>query len=134
MNGEPKDTPDAIRISNLLNAFARNADEGPVEGMGRLLAEDVEWRMTDVTWRGRTEVLYGLQGMRVLGHAGPDSGNRHIVTNLEVHVNGDRASAFSYFQLVSGDQPAAILVTGSYRDELMRCDDRWLLARREVST
>ena len=94
LSGDPKATPDAIRIANLLHAFARNADEGPVEGMGRLLTDDVE-----------------------------------------AHVDGDRASAFSYFQFVSGDQPAAILVTGSHRDELIRCeDDRWLLARREVST
>ncbi|MGO4421069.1 nuclear transport factor 2 family protein, partial [Streptomyces sp. MCAF7] len=125
---------DAIRIVNILNGFARTADEDTVEEMGRLLTDDVEWCMSGVTWRGRTQVLHVLQEMRVLGHAGPDSGNRHLVTNHEVYVDGDRALALSYFQLVSGDRPASILATGSYRDELRHCeDDRWLLAKRDVS-
>ncbi|MEU6904232.1 nuclear transport factor 2 family protein [Streptomyces coeruleorubidus] len=131
---EPKDTPDAFRIVNVLNAFARMADEGTVAQMGELLADDVEWHMTGVAWRGRTEVLEGLGEMRALGHAGPDSGKRHVVTNHEVYVEAERARAFSYFLLVSRTAPPWILITGSYRDELRRCDNgRWLLARRDVS-
>jgi ketosteroid isomerase-like protein len=130
----PKDTTDAFRIVSVLSMFARMADEGTVAQMGELLADDVEWHMTGAAWRGRTEVLEGLREMRALGHAGPDSGNRHVVTNQEVYVDGERARAFSYFLLVSRGGPASILVTGSYGDELKRGEDgRWLLARRDVS-
>ncbi|MDC0770822.1 nuclear transport factor 2 family protein [Streptomyces sp. HD] len=98
---DPKDTPDVSRIVNVLNAFARMADEGTVAQMGELLADDVEWHMTGTAWRGHTEVLEGLGGMRALGHAGPGSGNRHIVTNQEVYVEAEHARAFSSFLLVS---------------------------------
>ena len=131
---DTKDTPDAFRITNVLNAFARMADEGTVAQMGELLADDVEWHMSGVTWRGHSEVLAGLAEMRARGHAGPESGNRHIVTNQEVHVEDERVRAFSYFLLVSRAGPASILVTGSYRDELRRCKDgRWQLTKRDVS-
>ncbi|MFF5965218.1 nuclear transport factor 2 family protein [Streptomyces collinus] len=129
---DQKDTPDALRIVNVLSMFARMADEGSVAQMGELLADDVEWHMTGAAWRGHAEVLEGLREMRALGHAGPDSGNRHIVTNQEVYVEGEVARAFSSFLLVSG--APSILVTGSYRDELRRGEEgRWLLAKRDVS-
>jgi len=131
---DPKDTPDVFSIVNVLNAFARMADVGTVAQIGKLLADDVEWHMSGVVWRGHTAVLEGLAEMRALGHAGPDSGNRHVVTNQEVYVEAERARAFSYFLLVSRAGPASILVTGSYRDELRRCEDGgWLLAKRDVS-
>ncbi|QFU92536.1 nuclear transport factor 2 family protein [Amycolatopsis sp. YIM 10] len=122
-----------MEISNVLNAFARLADEGTIEQIGVLCAEDIEWSMTGVTWCGRDEVLSGLDSMRQLGHAGPDSGNRHVITNQEVYAEGDHATAHSYFLLVSSGDPAAILTTGAYRDVLRRNGDRWLLARREVT-
>ena len=76
-----------------------------------------------------------LGSMRDLGYAGPESRNRHVITNHEVHLDGDRAAAHAYFQLVSGDLPASILAVGSYTDELRRtADGRWLFARRQIST
>jgi len=113
----------------VLAAFARLADEGTLEELGQLFAEDVEWSMTGATWRGRSEVLAGLGSMRELGHAGPDSGNRHVLTNQEVHVDGDRAAARSYFLLVNSEK---ILAIGAYRDELVREPGGWVIARREV--
>ena len=118
----------------MLAAFARLADEGTVEELGHLFAEGVEWSMAGTTWRGRAEVLSGLASMRELGHAGPESGNRHVLTNQEVHIDGDRAAAHSYFLLVNRETPAAILAVGSYRDELVRERGEWVIARREVLT
>jgi ketosteroid isomerase-like protein len=127
--------PETIQIANVLHAFARLADEGALHDLGALLADDVEWTMSGAQWRGREEAVAGLGRMRELGHAGPGSGNRHVITNLEVHATGDRATASSCFLLVSSGAPAAILVIGSYRDELRRgADGRWLLTRREVTT
>ena len=123
-----------MEITNVLSAFARLADEGGLEELGNLFTADIEWSMPGATWRGRAQVLSGLGSMRNLGHAGPDSGNRHVITNQEVYVEHDRATARSYFLLVSLDTPAAILAVGSYHDELLRMDGQWLIARREVTT
>ncbi|WP_280438298.1 nuclear transport factor 2 family protein [Nocardia carnea] len=123
------------RVANVLFAFARMADEGTIEELGALCTEDVEWQMAGRTWRGRQEVIAGLLSMRAAGHAGPDSGNRHVVTNQEIEVHGGDATARSYFQLVSVDAPAKIAAFGAYRDLLRRtAGDHWLIARREVLT
>jgi len=118
-----------VEITNVLAAFARLADEGTLDELGTLFAEDVEWSMTGTTWRGRAEVLAGLGSMRELGHAGPKSGNRHVLTNQEVDLDGDRATARSYFLLVNREK---ILAVGAYRDELVRDLGGWVIARREV--
>lgn len=123
-----------MEITNVLAAFARLADAGALEELGDLFTADIEWSMPGATWRGRAEVLSGLGSMRDLGHAGPDSGNRHVITNQEVYVDHDRATARSYFLLVSRGTPAAILAVGSYHDELLREDGQWLIVRREVTT
>ncbi|WP_242643218.1 nuclear transport factor 2 family protein [Lentzea alba] len=128
-------TADTAAIITLLNRFGRMADEGTLADIGELCTDDVEWWMPEATWRCRDEVLKGLGSMRELGYAGPESRNRHVITNHEVHVDGDRAAAHAYFQLVSGDLPASILAVGSYTDELRRSTDgRWLFARRQIST
>ncbi|WP_084434849.1 nuclear transport factor 2 family protein [Kibdelosporangium aridum] len=123
-----------MEITNVLYAFARLADEGTIDEIGGLLADDVEWAMTGTTWRGRAGVLAGLQSMRDLGYAGPASGHRHVITNMEVHVDGDHTIARSYFLLVSRDTPATILAVGAYRDELRRTGDGWLITKREITT
>ena len=123
-----------VEITNVLTAFARLADEGTIDELGDLFTDDIEWTMTGTTWRGREEVLAGLRSMRDLGHAGPDSGNRHVLTNLEVRPDGEHATARSYFLLVSSGGPATILAVGAYRDELRRTAGGWLLTRREVTT
>ncbi|WP_308251143.1 nuclear transport factor 2 family protein [Streptomyces anulatus] len=129
------DAPDAARITDVLYAFARLADEGAPGDLGALLADDVEWRMAGTTWNGREETVAGLVRMRELGHAGPGAGNRHLITNQEVRVLGDSATARSYFLLVSSGAPAVVETVGSYRDELRRSGEgRWLIARREVTT
>lgn len=118
-----------MEITNVLAAFARLADEGTLGELGTLFAEDVEWSMTGTTWRGRTEVLAGLGSMRERGLAGPQSGNRHVLTNQEMYVDGDRATARSYFLLVNSER---ILAIGAYQDELVREPGGWVIARREV--
>ncbi|ELP69530.1 nuclear transport factor 2 family protein [Streptomyces turgidiscabies] len=123
-----------MEITNTLSSFARLADEGRLEELGNLFTADIEWSMPGAIWRGRAEVLSGLGSMRDLGHAGPDSGNRHVITNLEVYVDPDRATARSYFLLVSQGTPAAILAVGFCHDELLHEHGQWLIARREVTT
>lgn len=125
---------DAWHVTNLAHRFARLVDRADLSEVGSLLTDDAGWRMTQVSWKGRDEVLAGLAEMRRLGHAGPQTGTRHVITNLEIDLDGDHAVARSYFQLVSGGMPAQITVAGAYADAFQRTPDgRWLLADREVT-
>ena len=64
----------------------------------------------------------------------PEAWHKHITTNPMVTVNGDRASATSYFVRVDAgaeSAPAAIAASGRYLDELSRDDDgHWRIRSR----
>jgi len=57
---------------------------------------------------------------------------RHCVTNLTIDVDGaDAASATAYFQVITD---IGLDHWGRYRDRLVPCEGRWLLAERSVKT
>jgi ketosteroid isomerase-like protein len=125
---------DALHVTNLSHRFARLVDSADLTDLAPLVTDTIGWRMTGTTWQGRAEVLAGLAEMRRQGHAGPDAGTRHVITNLEIGIDGDRATAHSYFQLLSSGMPAQVLAVGAYADTFRRTPDgRWLLADREVT-
>lgn len=59
---------------------------------------------------------------------------KHYTINILSQIDGDRASASSYLQLVNtGAQGVQIRFTGRYEDELVRgTDGRWRFARRRL--
>jgi 3-phenylpropionate/cinnamic acid dioxygenase small subunit len=61
---------------------------------------------------------------------------QHMITNIRVAVDGDRASAWSYGQAThrrDGLDGGNLFVTGgAYEDALARGDDGWRIARRHV--
>jgi ketosteroid isomerase-like protein len=82
------------------------------------------------TFHGRDE----LDGY-FTGHShAPDAWHKHVTTNPSVTVDGDRASAISYFVRVDAGAepgPAFILGSGRYLDEFV-CgdDDAWRIRTR----
>ena len=59
--------------------------------------------------------------------------SRHLFTNLEVEINGDRAHARSYLVVNSTkDGKTTIFGTGGYDCQLRKVDGRWLFADRKV--
>jgi ketosteroid isomerase-like protein len=124
---------DALHVTNLCHRIARLVDSADLAELEPLITDDIGWSMTGTRWQGRAQVLAGLAQMRSQGHAGPDTGTRHVITNLEVGIDGDRAVVRSYFQLLSGGRPAQVLVAGAYTDTMRRAPQgHWALAGREV--
>jgi 3-phenylpropionate/cinnamic acid dioxygenase small subunit len=68
------------------------------------------------------------------GHThAPAAWHKHITTNPDVAVDGDGASATSYFIRVDSGAdagPATVLASGRYRDELVRDGTRWRISSR----
>jgi ketosteroid isomerase-like protein len=62
----------------------------------------------------------------------------HLLSNVEVSVDGDRATAYSrvtaYHWTYGGDpaRPADFVLLGSYDDELVRTAEGWRISRRVV--
>lgn len=47
-----------------------------------------------------------------------------------VDIDGDHATALSYWWVSDAGQPPTIYATGTYRDELRKIDGRWRIASR----
>jgi len=61
-------------------------------------------------------------------------GGRHIISNIVVDVDGDRARGLAYWtHMTSGaDGRGAVDFWGHYEDDLVKQDGEWLYARRRI--
>jgi 3-phenylpropionate/cinnamic acid dioxygenase small subunit len=58
---------------------------------------------------------------------------RHLVTNVVIEGDGERARVAAYVLAITGAPgPAQQYGTGLYEDELVKRDGRWLLHRRHL--
>jgi hypothetical protein len=68
----------------------------------------------------------------------PERWHKHFVMDARIKVQGDEATAISYFMRVDGDRVgsgAYIRTFGRYRDQLVRgSDDRWRFRERIAET
>lgn len=126
-------TEDELAIRRLLVDYSWTQDKRDFPAYAALFAEEGEWVNGDLVYRGPDAILEMLVG--IYGEPEPGYVNReslHITSNIEVDVEGDRATAHSRHLLImrgpNGEpQPA---LAGRYEDELIREDGRWKFLRR----
>jgi ketosteroid isomerase-like protein len=66
-------------------------------------------------------------------HTQATSWHQHLLTVVEVVIDGDRATTLTYFiaHMVSGDPGETVTVqVGDYRDELVRTAGGWRISKR----
>ena len=57
------------------------------------------------------------------------------LSNQAVHVNGDRAAARTYVDMIMVvDGKSGVNAIGYYDDEIVRTDEGWRIARRRFTT
>src|SRR5262249_5161243 len=106
-------------------------DAGDLDGVAALFARgEVHSVRMNTVLRGAAEVRTLYDSILLFDDGTPRT--MHQLTNVTVRVDGDRASARSYFTVlqVTGQGMHPIL-GGEYRDEFARTDDEWHFARRE---
>lgn len=66
--------------------------------------------------------------------AGEFGATKHVVTNLNLKLNGDSATATAYWQTIAirSGGVTAIAGVGHYVDVLKKVNGKWLFARREI--
>jgi 3-phenylpropionate/cinnamic acid dioxygenase small subunit len=131
-----------LEIRNLLARLAQLADTGETDKYLDLLTDDVTWIMPAnqaiglpaSELHGQAEIAAGQRQRLAGGHQGPGSNTLHMVTTSSVQVDGDRASAYSYFQFwtTTLTKPTPTNV-GRYHDELRGTAAGWKLARRTIT-
>jgi 3-phenylpropionate/cinnamic acid dioxygenase small subunit len=133
---------DRLEIANLLARIAQFADSGDPDQYIACFTPDAVWDLTDATDLpmdvqticGRDALLAGVHERRAAGIQGPGTHTRHDVSSVTVEVEGDRATARSYFRYYRGtDGTPSLAAMGVYTDVFVRGEAGWQLHRREIS-
>ena len=125
---------DELAVRNLIAALSRTADGEEVEAYLALFAPDAVWALPGGERRGHDQIRAGSVERRAQGQVGPGTATRHAVTTVVVAVDGDRAAATSTWMfLVDTSTEPRIGRVGTYTDQFVRTNGRWLLSRRDIT-
>ena len=127
---------DVHAITTIVHAYAELLDAGDVDGIARLLDR------ATVRAPGASEAHAGAEATRALIADAVQMydgipGTRHVVTNLIVQVDDDRAAATarSYYTAFQArpELPLQPILAGRWHDGFARDDEgRWYLAHRTI--
>lgn len=122
---------DELDIRALLGRTALVGDEGRAEDYAEVYATDAVWSFGGSTQTGIDEIIAGARARRERGTSGPGSNTRHVVAPMQVDVQGDTATAVSYFLFLGDTASVPTLRSfGTYRDVLVRDHEAWRISRR----
>ncbi|MFK3677815.1 nuclear transport factor 2 family protein [Microbacterium sp. NPDC090218] len=142
MSADLRAIGDRQEIAMLLARIAHLADAGDPAAYIECFTPDAVWDLTDATdlpmdvqtITGRTALLAGVHDRRAAGIQGPGTHTRHDVSSIAVEVDGDHATAQSYFRYYRGtDGIPTLAAMGVYSDAFVRTDSGWRLRRRVIS-
>jgi len=127
------ESSDDSEIRALIARIAFLSDEGDIEEYGSVYTEDATWSAGAATNAGLAEIKASSAARRADGTTGPGSHNRHITIPVDVHVDGDRATAVSYFLFVGSVETAPqIKRFAVYDDTFVKTSDGWRCSSRTV--
>ena len=125
---------DEAQIANLLYRYAELMDGGRLDDAAELFAH-AEIVLDPASAPVDATELLGVWRAIVKLHDDGTPKTRHMVTNPQILVDGDTASArSSYTVLQATDRiPLQPIIVGRYHDEFARVDGRWRFSRRDYS-
>lgn len=124
---------DQLAIQRVITDYSAYLDARDYDGYVGLFTEDGVWQNGSTRREGHGEIREMLSGL--FGEVEPGFVNLssfHFISNFEVDVDGDTASAksrFIFFMRGEGGAPTPEL-SGQYHDELVRVDGSWKIAQR----
>jgi hypothetical protein len=142
-----KQLQDIQEISAVLVEYGRALDSRDFKAYSSLFAKDGSWSGGMGTVSGGPQAIYDFMTARIGGGrstsaganangAGRQSGgfgsSYHIMSNFDIDVNGDRASASSRWTFVTAARGPGIQVAGRYEDELVRENGVWRFQSRQA--
>lgn len=122
-------TSDELEIIELANRFENTFDRGDIDAHMATWADGASF----VSPFGNYE-LPGPYRQWVQGFYNETSafGTRHLITNNEVQVSGDRATMTCYLTILN-QTDRSILATTVFNDSLARIDGQWKFTYRELT-
>ncbi len=123
---------DQQAIARVLTDYGRFLDARDLRSYSELFAAEGEWVGGFGTAKG-PEGIYQFM-VKNLGSGGNPTNTYHILSNFEIDVDGDAATAWSRWAFITPDakgQPR-IMQGGRYEDRLIRENGEWKFLRREA--
>ena len=119
----------AGRAAQLLYTYARAVDEGDIDTLAEIAAEDVQLTRVDGTRSGREAFLDLYRAFR-------DSSvqvSKHVVTNVQAFWEDDGlVSIKAYFQATMLDENGTRLVIGQYADSARDDGDSLVYVHKRI--
>lgn len=116
-------------IARALTRIARAMDARDWTGLAAELTDDATAELGTEPLSGPAEIIALIR--RYLDACGP---TQHLLGNLLVEVNGDRASSRCYVSDMhlgpAGQEAVTFATLGDYHDEWRRADGTWKLSHR----
>jgi 3-phenylpropionate/cinnamic acid dioxygenase small subunit len=123
---------DHMAIERLITEYGRSLDNRDFATYASLFAENGEWKGALGSYRGPAVIKAAMEKM-FTDAAGdiPQGSNYHLISNVIIDVDGDRATASSKFVFVKMDKskPAPV-IAGRYEDVLIREKGTWKFLQR----
>jgi uncharacterized protein (TIGR02246 family) len=123
---------DIEEIRAVLTDYGRFLDARDFGSYSRLFAKDGEW----VGGLGTVQGPAAIQAFMEKAIAGPNTAhNYHLLSNFEIDVHGDTATAWSRWAFVvpGPDKKPVIAQGGRYDDTFVRENGHWKFKRRTAS-
>lgn len=124
---------DERAIERLLLEYGRTLDARDFAAYAALFAPEGEWKGALGTYKGPKEIQAAME--RIFANAAdiPKGQNFHVMSNFDIKVQGDRATARSFFVFyqMDGNKPNAT-VAGRYEDTLVRIGGAWRFLQRNA--
>jgi hypothetical protein len=126
---------DLEEIRALLLEYGDTLDRRDLAGYSRLFAKTGKWTGPYVGSATGPDAILALLEKNLPKVAGDKpSGAHHLMTNMRIEINGDRATAWSrWTYVVPGPKREPTLLRGHYDDVLTREAGRWRFQSRVVS-
>lgn len=123
---------DVEEIRRVLTDYGRFLDARDFASYGRLFAKDGEW----VGGFGTVKGPAAIQAFMEKNISGPNTAhNYHVLSNFEIDVHGDTATAWSRwtFVVAGPDGKPSMAQGGRYDDVLVRENGHWKFQRRTAA-
>lgn len=118
------------RAAQFLYTYARAVDEGDLETLAAIAADDVQLTRVDGTKQGRDAFLALYRAFR----DSPVLGSKHVVTNVQAfREDGDLVRVKAYFEATMFDPDGTRLVIGQYSDTLRDSGDDFRYVHKRIA-
>jgi 3-phenylpropionate/cinnamic acid dioxygenase small subunit len=122
------------RAAQFLYTYARAVDEGDLDTLAAIAADDVSLTRIDGTKQGRDAFLALYRAFR----DSPVLGSKHVVTNVQAFREdgdeaGDLVQVKAYFEATMFDPDGTRVVIGQYSDTLRDTGDDFRYVHKRIA-